>query len=69
MQCSICNDPIMIEPSGWADGANAWPVVPNGRCCNMCDEQIVIPTRLAREYNLQIGEILIEPNGRIIRPS
>ena len=63
MECSICSEEIQ----DWI-GHNAQPVN-NGRCCNMCDEQIVIPTRLAREYNLQIGEILIEPNGRIIRPS
>ena len=61
MKCSICDDQIEVELSGWADGANAWPIT-DGRCCYKCDEQIVIPTRLAREHGLQIGEIIIEPN-------
>ena len=68
MKCSICDDLIEVELSGWAEGANAYPVT-NGRCCHMCDAQIVIPTRIAREYSLRRGEIIIEPNGRIIRPS
>ena len=56
MRCSICDDQIEVELSGWAEGANAYPVT-NGRCCHMCDAQIVTPTRI---NNIR-GELIIEP--------
>lgn len=37
--CSICGDKYY----GW--GNNAWPINP-GRCCNACDETVVIPQRI-----------------------
>ena len=62
MKCSICDGQIKVEHSDWAEGANAYPVT-NGRCCHMCDEQIVIPTRLAREQgDIKRDEIIIEPS-------
>lgn len=44
MLCSICFNEI--EPiQGWEHGNNAEPVN-MGRCCNRCDNEVVIPARL-----------------------
>lgn len=44
MLCSICF--TEIPPVGtWTDGNNAEPVN-TGRCCNECDNNVVIPARL-----------------------
>jgi hypothetical protein len=44
MKCCICN--CEIETKGtWTQGNNANPVK-DGRCCDRCDEGIVIPTRI-----------------------
>jgi hypothetical protein len=48
LQCSICKTPIQPNPiSGWAGGNNAWPVN-DGRCCDECDIEHVIPLRIMR---------------------
>lgn len=45
MKCCICGEEI--APVGdWTMGNNAEPVA-DGRCCNDCDNRVVIPTRLA----------------------
>lgn len=43
--CCICNKPIEPTASGWAGGNNADPVA-DGRCCNRCDNEVVIPARI-----------------------
>jgi len=48
--CSICFGDIEVQktPDGvvyWKDGNDAYPVT-NGRCCNTCNDLIVIPARL-----------------------
>lgn len=45
LYCSICNAPIP-DINGWKYGNNAQPVN-DGRCCNECNDYIVIPARLA----------------------
>ena len=45
MKCSICGGPIAIQISGWREGHNAYPVN-EGRCCDYCNENVVIPTRI-----------------------
>ena len=50
MQCVICKGPIEVKktPEGkvyWTEGNNADPVA-DGRCCDSCDWNVVIPTRL-----------------------
>ena len=49
--CSICQDPIEVNWMGWADGHNAMPVN-DGRCCDRCNDSIVIHARieLAKEF-------------------
>ena len=42
--CSICQDPIEVNRMGWADGNNAMPVN-DGRCCDRCNDSIVLHTR------------------------
>ncbi len=44
MKCSICNQPIAIQQSGWAEGHNAEPIN-DGRCCDTCNATVVIPSR------------------------
>jgi len=45
-QCSICGCEIQKHPlSGWAHGNNAQPLN-DGRCCDECDNTIVIPSRI-----------------------
>lgn len=46
MKCSICFCEIPVHPlSGWSEGNNAQPVN-NGRCCDGCNDAVVIPARL-----------------------
>lgn len=53
MKCSICGKEIQKDPmTGWEEGNNAQPVN-DGRCCNECNINIVIPRRL-REINRKI---------------
>jgi hypothetical protein len=44
MLCSICFNDIP-SVNGWDSGNNAAPVN-HGRCCNDCDNNIVIPARI-----------------------
>lgn len=46
MNCTICGMTIIVEPSGWAEGHNAEPVVRAGRCCSDCNTLVVIPRRM-----------------------
>ena len=46
MKCSICGKNIEVKGT-WKEGNNAWPVN-NGRCCDKCNSDIVLPTRIAR---------------------
>ena len=48
MNCSICELPIEIDESGWHSGHNASPVN-DGRCCTVCDMEVVEPTRYILE--------------------
>lgn len=46
MDCSICGEPIVPDAiTGWDSGNNAYPVN-DGRCCNKCNQSVVIPERL-----------------------
>jgi hypothetical protein len=59
LQCSICDHPIQPEIySGWRNGHNAQPVN-DGRCCAVCNWEIVIPARLKKLYG--DANILLPP--------
>ena len=50
--CDICGEPIDIhyKEDGtpyWTDGHNAEPIVV-GRCCDKCQNEVVLPERLRR---------------------
>ena len=46
MNCSICGLPIEAHPiSGWDQGNNAQPVN-DGRCCDECNETVVLRVRM-----------------------
>ena len=46
IKCSICKQ--KIKPKGsWTQGNNAQPIN-NGRCCDKCNNEKVIPERLRR---------------------
>ena len=48
-KCSICKQEITPEPNGWAGGCNAWPIN-DGTCCKTCDDEVVLPARIAQHY-------------------
>jgi hypothetical protein len=41
--CCLCGNPIE-DPYGH----NAWPLVEDGRCCEKCNQTVVIPERVRR---------------------
>ena len=48
--CDICGNPIDIHYNSegeayWTEGHNALPVV-DGRCCDKCNAEVVIPARI-----------------------
>ena len=47
MDCSICKNEIYTE-----HGHNAEPVN-NGRCCDMCNQKIVIPIRIKQMFEAE----------------
>jgi hypothetical protein len=46
LKCSICEGAIEVHGT-WTQGHNAEPVN-DGRCCDGCNAQIVIPVRIAQ---------------------
>ena len=51
MKCSICGQEIIPNPiTGWAEGNNAQPVN-DGRCCDDCNSNVVLPRRIADMQN------------------
>jgi len=63
IDCVICKKQIEPERTKegeiyWTQGNDAFPIV-DGRCCNSCNANIVVPTRFA-EIALSIGKPLKE---------
>mgnify|MGYP003641250250 CR=1 FL=1 len=49
LKCCICEKEIEAHPiSGWSQGNNAEPVVKDGRCCDFCNDLVVIPERFKK---------------------
>ncbi len=44
MKCSLCEAEIEVQPNGWAEGHNAWPIKED-RCCSACNITKVLPER------------------------
>lgn len=45
MNCCICDRKITKEENGWDRGHNAYPLM-EGRCCVICNDSLVLQTRL-----------------------
>lgn len=49
MKCCLCKKQIsivgVVNGTGWAHGNNAWPIK-DGRCCDKCNKEKVLPVRL-----------------------
>ena len=45
IKCCICGRPI----EGW--GNNPWPVENEGECCDICNQNIVLPARIEMMFN------------------
>lgn len=49
-KCSICFKTIGVDANGWDGGHNAQPVN-NGRCCESCNDTVVITARLRQMFD------------------
>jgi len=50
VKCSICKEKISTDISGkWDGGHNAQPIT-DGRCCDVCNDTIVVPARVMQFY-------------------
>lgn len=58
MLCSICFNEIPAV-GDWTSGNNAQPVN-FGRCCNKCDNEVVIPARITMMTNRVPNEVQID---------
>ena len=56
--CSICHEEIdvqVFEGGGtWAGGHNAQPIN-DGRCCDWCNKEFVIPRRMKLMFESECG--------------
>jgi hypothetical protein len=52
MKCCLCKKEIEKRGS-WTQGNNALPIT-DGRCCDKCDVDFVIPIRMLRATNSPI---------------
>jgi len=64
MKCIICRGPIEphVNAEGviyWTEGHNAEPIS-QGRCCNRCNEDIVIPARITDMQMSVVGNLYKE---------
>ena len=49
--CCICRGPIAVEAGTWKYGHNSDPVdLGHHRCCRECNDNVVIPLRLAHTF-------------------
>ena len=58
LTCSICGHKIIPNSIGWKYGNNAFPIN-DGRCCDDCKYNIVLPRRLV-DLNNDRKEISIK---------
>ena len=51
MKCSICKKEIKKTDFGWDKGNNAEPIN-SGRCCDKCNEEVVLIERI-RQFKIR----------------
>jgi len=49
VKCDICRREIKPNSRGWDSGNNAQPII-DGRCCDDCNERIIIPFRIKSHF-------------------
>jgi hypothetical protein len=63
MKCSICNNEIEIKGT-WKSGNNAYPIN-DGRCCDKCNSEKVIPARFIEVFNFEESKKRKKANEQI----
>lgn len=54
LKCCICKKDI--KPKGtWTQGNNAMPIK-KGRCCDECNDTVVLKERLSRAFNKEVSQ-------------
>lgn len=61
MKCSICYRDIDVQPY-WNKGHNAEPVN-FGRCCTRCNNNVVIPARIAQLSSRRADDAVVAENN------
>ena len=49
MECKICGKEILMDADGKWDGLHNAEPIAEGRCCEKCNDTVVVPMRL-REF-------------------
>lgn len=74
MKCSICNYEIekkyMINMDGeevmyWDNGHNAQPIT-DGRCCDICNDVVVLPIRMIPHFSPKMTALEIEKQKHLL---
>ena len=67
MKCSICGN-IITGRHGWDGSHNADPIN-DGRCCDQCNQTVVIPARLREWAATAWVKITFDPPARPLGPA
>lgn len=74
MKCSICNYEIekkyMTNIDGeevmyWDNGHNAQPIT-DGRCCDICNDMVVLPIRMIPHFSPEMTALEIEKQKHLL---
>ena len=63
MKCCLCKSSIEEESHAWKGGHNPYPIKEKGRCCGICNNELVVPTRLVLSLGISMDkakEIMLE---------
>jgi len=56
-KCCICKGPVEQWHRGSSGyGHNPAPLKHRGRCCGMCNDRLVVPTRIIMAFSQQLEE-------------
>ena len=56
MKCCLCKSKIKADLNGWKGGHNPFPLKDEGRCCENCNNELVIPSRLTITLGISAKE-------------
>tara|TARA_R100001443_G_scaffold112340_1_gene125824 strand:+ start:2471 stop:2659 length:189 start_codon:yes stop_codon:yes gene_type:complete len=60
MKCCLCKEEIKPDKNGWKEGHNAWPLEEDGRCCEICNIDVLGARLMLHQY---INDIIIVPDA------